>query len=65
MTPSRAAWPWLEVKFEDAPAMDNGGTLIVCGFGIIKYWNEGPVPRYLFWAILGPSATVPDKTNQQ
>jgi hypothetical protein len=66
VTDSRSAWPWLEVRFGDTSASDDGsGTLIVCGLGIIKYWDDGPVPRYLFRAILGPSAIDPAQTNQQ
>lgn len=35
-------WTWVEMNFGD-----NGGNLIVCGFGIIEKWNSGPTPRFL------------------
>jgi hypothetical protein len=66
VTDSQAAWPWLEVRFANAFSSDEGsGTLIICGLGIIKHWNDGPVPRYLFLAVLGPSAIDPFKAIQQ
>ena len=64
VTDSRSAWPWLEVRFGDTSASDDGsGTLIVCGLGIIKYWDDGPVPRYLFRSLLEPSAIESAQTN--
>ncbi len=42
-----AEWPWLEVRF---PA--ERGKLIVCGFGIVRSWEAGPAPRFLFARIL-------------
>jgi hypothetical protein len=56
VTDSSAAWPWLEMHWGDSSALDGGGVLVVCGFGIIKYWDAGPVPRYLLSAILEPPA---------
>jgi hypothetical protein len=35
-------WPWLDVRYP-APR----GRLFVCGFGIVRYWEAGPAPRYL------------------
>jgi hypothetical protein len=40
-------WPWLEAGF---PA--EHGRLIICGFGIIRHWDAGPTPRFLFARIL-------------
>jgi hypothetical protein len=53
---SLTAWPWLEINYGDSAKLDGGGALIVCGFGIIKYWDDGPVPRYLFREMLEPPA---------
>jgi hypothetical protein len=39
-------WPWLEMEHEGK------GRLIVCGFGIVKHWAEGPAPRFLFAVLL-------------
>ena len=44
------AWPWCEWQFESAA--DRPTRLIWCGFGIIKSWNDGPTPRFLFAKIL-------------
>lgn len=41
------AWPWLECRFA-APR----GRLILCGFPIVKCWNAGPTPRFLFARML-------------
>ncbi len=41
VTEAPQAWPWLEVTYP------RGGRLIVCGFGIIRCWQDGPTPRYL------------------
>ena len=40
-------WPWLEIGF---PA--EHGKLIVCGFGVVRHWQIGPTPRFLFARIL-------------
>ena len=42
-----AGWPWLEVGFSA-----KRGKLIVCGFGLVKKWNAGPTPRFLFARLL-------------
>jgi hypothetical protein len=39
-------WPWLDVRWP------GGGRLIVCGFGVIGAWDQGPAPRYLLSVIL-------------
>jgi hypothetical protein len=41
------AWPWLEAQYPGA-----GATLILCGFGIVQYWDDGPAPRFLLKSIL-------------
>jgi hypothetical protein len=40
-------WPWLEMEFEK-----DHGRLLVCGFGIIKHWSDGPTPRFLLARLL-------------
>ncbi len=40
-------WPWLEADF---PAQR--GKLVICGFGIVRHWEVGPTPRFLFARIL-------------
>ena len=38
----RAGWPWVEARYPK-----QGGTLLFCGFGIVRQWDAGPVPRFL------------------
>ncbi len=38
---SKTGWSWLEMDF---PGQSK---LIVCGFGIMKHWDDGPTPRFL------------------
>ncbi len=44
------SWPWCEWQFESES--EHPASLIWCGFGIIKSWDDGPTPRYLFAKIL-------------
>jgi hypothetical protein len=46
VVPREGGWPWLEIEYEGK------GRLIVCGFGIVKHWANGPTPRFLFAALL-------------
>jgi len=34
-------WPWAEAAFP------GNGSVIVCGFRIVRHWDTGPTPRYL------------------
>ena len=47
MAEGGAAWPWVEARFAE-----RRGRLIVCGFGIIRAWEAGPSPRFLFARLL-------------
>lgn len=38
-------WPWLDAVFES-------GNVVICGFDIVKNWDTGPTPRFLFARIL-------------
>jgi hypothetical protein len=49
---SPAAWPWVLIRWDDPEANRPSGTLVLCGFGIIKHWRSSPVPRYLLDDIL-------------
>lgn len=46
VVPGEGGWPWLEMEYEGR------GRLLVCGFGIVKHWANGPTPRFLFAALL-------------
>ena len=46
------AWPWLDVHYPSAVPQGNSGRVIICGLGIVRYWHDGPVPRYLLNGIL-------------
>ncbi|MEX1233118.1 MAG: hypothetical protein WEB58_22905 [Planctomycetaceae bacterium] len=43
-------WPWLEAEFA------GGGRLIVCGFALIKRWDDGPAPRHILRHALAHAA---------
>ena len=47
-----SARPWLEASYQTANADGRPGKLMVCGFGIVKYWKSTPVPRYLLRGML-------------
>ena len=40
-------WPWLEVHYSQP-----SGRFVYCGFGLIKAWDQSPVPRYLLARLL-------------
>lgn len=44
---STKGWPWIEADFDN-----NGGKFVICGFAIVKKWDSGPTPRFLFERIL-------------
>ncbi len=35
-------WPWVEILYPE-----RRGRLVVCGFGVVAHWEEGPAPRFL------------------
>ena len=48
-------WPWVEMEFA-GKAGNNGqirqSRLIVCGFGIIEKWENGPAPQFLMLKLI-------------
>jgi hypothetical protein len=40
-------WSWLQVDFPD-----KNGRLVLCGFAVVRHWDAGPTPRYLFARLL-------------
>jgi hypothetical protein len=47
-------WLWLDVPYDK-------GRLLVCSFGIIRYWEASPTPRYLLARLFEQLAPVADK----
>lgn len=45
------SWPCVEMHGMVGKSDRPNGTLILCGFGIVKHWQAGPVPRYLLSGI--------------
>jgi hypothetical protein len=39
-------WPWAEVRVGRRGAKQ--GVVAVCGFGVMRRWDEGPTPRHVF-----------------
>lgn len=46
-------WPWLDVEYSAR------GRLIVCGFGVMREWDQGATPRHLFARLLEVLAEEP------
>lgn len=42
-------WPWFTIEYPETK-----GRFVFCGFSLIKYWDNGPTPRYLLNQILTP-----------
>lgn len=40
-------WPWMAISYRE-----DGGRLMICGYGIIKNWDDSPAPRFLLAEIL-------------
>jgi hypothetical protein len=45
--PPQNRWPWLDIEYRQGH-----GRLIVCGFGLMRSWSEGPTPRYLLARVI-------------
>jgi hypothetical protein len=45
-------WPWLALNVTGPKSSGKETNVIVCGFGVIRYWRTSPVPRYLLAGVL-------------
>ncbi len=61
-TPTDGGWRWLEARYPGQ------GSLVFCGFGIVKHWEASPAPRFLFARVIEqmthqPSTNVSQKED--
>lgn len=52
-------WPWLEVGYAGRRTK-----LVVCGFGVMKHWDDGPTPRFLLTRALEVVAGTGEPADQ-
>jgi hypothetical protein len=63
---SEEGWPWVEIGFLDRAHvgqvgnLPHGGKLVVCGFAVVRKWDEGPVPRFLLLRLMEHLAAEPN-----
>ncbi len=50
-------WPWIELRWP------GNRRLVVVGFGLIRDWDDSPVPRYLFARVLDVLTRHTNKEN--
>jgi len=58
-------WTWLEMQF-GAPKTSTPQTrLVITSLPVIKHWDDGPTPRYLFVRLLEHVASVSSSSTNQ
>ncbi|HTU19799.1 MAG TPA: hypothetical protein VMG10_17180 [Gemmataceae bacterium] len=53
-------WPWMEASYSETH-----GRLVICGFAIIRQWEAGPTPRFLFERLLERVSDKPAKPSDK